>query len=78
LRPADGRAVPTGTRCCAREREDGIRQAGGFAEPQRWQFAPAKLAEALAGIGAAIDMMGGSFTMGYATSAVTATRATVG
>ncbi|GAA0404820.1 methyltransferase type 11 [Acrocarpospora corrugata] len=38
------------------------------------QFPPGKLEELLAGIGAAIDMSGGSFTMRYATVAVTATR----
>jgi SAM-dependent methyltransferase len=35
---------------------------------------PDQLAEVLAGVGAAIDTMGGSFTMRYATVAVTATR----
>ncbi|WP_406340736.1 class I SAM-dependent methyltransferase [Streptomyces sp. NBC_00648] len=35
---------------------------------------PDKLAEVLEGIGAAIDMVGGGFTMRYATVAVTATR----
>jgi SAM-dependent methyltransferase len=39
------------------------------------QIAPAKLAELLAGIGAAIDAAGGSFTTHYATVAVTAARA---
>ncbi len=34
----------------------------------------AKLAEALAGIGAAIDAFGGSFTMRYTTLVATATR----
>jgi hypothetical protein len=38
------------------------------------QFPPAKLEEVLAGIGAAIDTMGGSFTMRYTTVAVTAAR----
>lgn len=33
-----------------------------------------KLAEVLEGVGAAIDAMGGSFTMHYATVAVTAAR----
>ena len=36
---------------------------------------PDKLAEVLEAVGAAIDAMGGSFTMDYATVAVTATRA---
>jgi SAM-dependent methyltransferase len=38
-------------------------------------LAPAKLDELLAGIGAAIDAVGGGFTMNYATVAVTAARA---
>jgi SAM-dependent methyltransferase len=36
---------------------------------------PARLEELLAGIGAAVDAVGGSFTMQYATVAVSATRA---
>jgi SAM-dependent methyltransferase len=78
---------------------DGVRQAGGFDEPQQWdclweqtysrdewldqvptqgdhsQFPPATLQQLLAGIGTAIDAVGGSFTMTYATVAVTAARA---
>lgn len=38
------------------------------------QFPPVKLAQLLAGIGAAIDKLGGSFTMRYAAVVVTATR----
>jgi SAM-dependent methyltransferase len=38
------------------------------------QFRPAKLAEVLAGIGAAIDATGGSFTMRYTAVVVTAAR----
>ena len=38
------------------------------------QLAPDKLAELLEGVGAAIDAMGGSFTMHYTTVAVTAAR----
>jgi SAM-dependent methyltransferase len=38
------------------------------------QIPPAKLAELLAGIGAVVDAVGGSFTMRYATLAVTAAR----
>jgi len=38
------------------------------------QIPPAKLTELLAGIGAAIDAVGGSFTMHYLTVAVTAAR----
>ena len=39
---------------------------------------PDKLAEVLAGVGAAIDAMGGSFTMPYTTVAVTAMRRVTG
>jgi SAM-dependent methyltransferase len=38
------------------------------------QFPPGKLEELLAGIGAAIDAVGGKFTMGYAAVVVTAAR----
>jgi hypothetical protein len=38
------------------------------------QLSPAELAELLAGTGAAIDAMGGGFTMGYATVVLAATR----
>ena len=38
------------------------------------QLPPDKLAEVLAGVGAAIDAIGGSFTMPYTTVAITATR----
>ncbi|MEW2489523.1 class I SAM-dependent methyltransferase [Streptomyces sp. NPDC048411] len=77
---------------------DGIREAGGFSEPELWRFdwewsytrdtwldqmptqgaftrLPSdKLAEVLEGVGVAIDSMGGSFTMRYASVAVTAAR----
>jgi SAM-dependent methyltransferase len=77
---------------------DGIREVGGFSEPEQWRFewersytrdewleqmptfgnltqlAPDKLAEVLAGVGAAIDAMGGSLMIGYNTVAVTAAR----
>jgi SAM-dependent methyltransferase len=77
---------------------DGIREVGGFSEPEQWRFdweqsytrdawldqlptqgaltqlPPGTLAEVLAGVGSAIDAMGGSFTMPYATVAVTAAR----
>ena len=76
---------------------DGIREAGGFSEPEQWQFdwertysrdewldqlptlgsltqLPSdKVAEVLAEVGAAIDAIGGSFTMPYTTVVVTAT-----
>src|SRR3954471_18212923 len=79
--------------------EHGIREAGGFADPEQWRFdweqrysrdewldlvptqgpltrlAPDKLAQVLEGVGAAIDAMGGSFTMEYAAVVVTAARA---
>ena len=42
------------------------------------QLAPGKLAEVLEGTGAAIDAIGGSFTMRYATVVVTAARAGAG
>jgi SAM-dependent methyltransferase len=38
------------------------------------RLSPGRLAEVLAGVGAAIDAMGGSFTMPYATMLVTAVR----
>jgi SAM-dependent methyltransferase len=77
---------------------DGIRQVGGFSDPEQWRYdweqsytrdefldllptqgtltglPPDKLAEVLAGVGAAIDTLGGSFTMPYVTVAVTALR----
>jgi SAM-dependent methyltransferase len=77
---------------------DGIRQAGGFGEPEKWridwqrtytrdewlsvvptagglnQLPQDKLDELLVGIGAAIDAVGGTFTMTYAAVTVTATR----
>jgi hypothetical protein len=42
------------------------------------QLAPDKLAEVLAGVGAAIDATGGSVTIGYTTVAVTAARTGLG
>jgi SAM-dependent methyltransferase len=77
---------------------DGIREVGGFSDPEQWRFdweqsysrdawldqlptsgiltrlPPDKLGEVLAGVGAAVDAIGGSFTMPYATVAVTAVR----
>jgi SAM-dependent methyltransferase len=76
----------------------GIRQAGGFGEPEQWEFdwdhvytrdawlaqvptagghqqlPQAELAELMAGLGAAIDALGGSFTAHVTTLAVTASR----
>jgi SAM-dependent methyltransferase len=78
---------------------DGIREAGGFSEPEQWQFdwertytrdewldqlptlgsltqlPSEKVTHVLAEVGAAIDALGGSFTMTYATVVVTAARA---
>jgi hypothetical protein len=77
---------------------DGIREVGGFGEPERWRFdwersytrdewldllpttggltqlPPDELAQVLEGVGAAIDKIGGGFTMPYTTVAVTAAR----
>ena len=77
---------------------DGIREVGGFSDPEQWRFdwersctrdewldqmptfgtltqlPPDHLAEVLAGVGAAIDAMGGSLTVGYTTVVVTAAR----
>ncbi|MFI6051242.1 class I SAM-dependent methyltransferase [Streptomyces violascens] len=77
---------------------DGIREAGGFGEPEQWRFdwersytrdawldqlptygiltglAPDRLAEVLRAAGSAVDALGGSFTMSYATVTVAATR----
>jgi SAM-dependent methyltransferase len=77
---------------------NGIREVGGFSEPEQWRFGwectytrdewldqlptlgaltqlpPDKLAEVRAAVGAAIDAIGGSFTMSYTTVAVTAAR----
>ena len=78
--------------------EHGIREVGGFSEPEQWRFdwqqpysrdewldlvptqgpltrlAPDQVAQVLDGVGAAIDELGGSFTMSYATVVVTAGR----
>jgi hypothetical protein len=75
---------------------DGIREAGGFGDPEQWRFdweqaytrdewldllpttggltrLPAdELAKVLKAVGAAVDAIGGSFTMPYTTVAVTA------
>jgi SAM-dependent methyltransferase len=77
---------------------DGIRQAGGFGDPEQWRFdwehpytrdewlnqlpthgfhtrlPSERLEELLAGIGAAIDAVGGSITMPYTTVVVAAGR----
>jgi SAM-dependent methyltransferase len=80
--------------------EEGIRQAGGFGEPERWPYAwerhytrdewleqlpthgthtrlpQEKLRELLEATGAAIDALGGGFTMHYTAVVVTTTRDT--
>jgi hypothetical protein len=48
---------------------DQVPTFGGFN-----QYPPAAAKEMLAGVGAAVDAVGGSFTMPYATVVVTATR----
>jgi SAM-dependent methyltransferase len=77
---------------------DGMRQAGGFGEPEEWRFdwerpytcdewldvvptfggfsqhPPQTQHDLLAGIGAAIDAAGGTFTMGYTAVVATASR----
>lgn len=77
---------------------DGIRTAGGFADPDQWRFdwehsytrdewldqmptqgsltrlSQDQVTKVLEGVGAAIDALGGSFTMPYATLAVAAVR----
>ncbi|GAA1256308.1 class I SAM-dependent methyltransferase [Kitasatospora nipponensis] len=77
---------------------DGMRQAGAFGEPERWQvdwecaytrdawldqlptqgdhggLSPQVLARVLAGVGEALDALGGGFTMSYTAVAVTAAR----
>ncbi|MGH3320075.1 MAG: methyltransferase domain-containing protein [Streptosporangiaceae bacterium] len=77
---------------------DGIREAGGFSDPEQWRFdwehsytrdewldllptqgpltrlPQDKLTKVLEGVGAAIDTIGGSFTMPYTTVAVTSAR----
>ncbi len=77
---------------------DGIREVGGFGDPEQWRFdwechytrdawldqlptsgaltrlPQDRLAEVLEGAGAAVDAMGGGFTMPYTTVAVTAAR----
>lgn len=77
---------------------DGIRQAGGFDEPEIWRYdrvrslgrdavldlvstsggmtnlAPAAIAEVLTAVGAAIDELGGTVSVAYATWGVTARR----
>ena len=77
---------------------DGLRQTGGFGEPEEWRFdweryytrdewldvlpthgvharlSEEKMRDILAGIGAAIDALGGGFTMRYTAVVATAVR----
>ena len=89
---------PDGYARLAGRAADGMRAAGGFAEPEEWRFdwerdytrdewldavptfggnnqLPADvLAQIQKGVGAAIDAVGGRFTMGYTTVVSTAVR----
>jgi SAM-dependent methyltransferase len=106
IQPGNGARPPRsaldGYRPLFTKAADGIREAGGFGEPEEWRFesersytrdewldqmptsgaltrlAPDKLAEVLESTGAAIDAMGGSFTMPYTTVVVTAERTGAG
>ncbi len=93
-----GMPGPDGYSALCAKAADGMRQAGGFGEPEQWRFdwarpysrdewldqvptfggfsrfPPATQQALLAGIGAAVDALGGSFTMGYATVAASAAR----
>ncbi|MFJ8821177.1 class I SAM-dependent methyltransferase [Streptomyces sp. NPDC102467] len=88
---------PTNTSPLLAKTIEGIRQVGGFGEPEQWrfewqhvyskdewldqlptqgdhgQFPPEKLDKVMAGVGSAIDAMGGGFDMKYTAVAVTAT-----
>ncbi|MBO8196224.1 class I SAM-dependent methyltransferase [Streptomyces oryzae] len=99
--PVDLRQVPQGAggrRPLSDKAVDGIREAGGFGEPEEWRFSweqsctreewldqmptqgllttlpAAEQAPVLEAVGAAVDAIGGSFTVGYTTVAVTARR----
>ncbi|MEU8005108.1 class I SAM-dependent methyltransferase [Catellatospora sp. NPDC049111] len=96
--PAGGAPVLDGYQLLLDRAADGIRQAGGFGEPEQWRYdgertytrdewldqlptsgaltrLPAdRLAQVLAGVGEAIDALGGSVVIGYSTVAVTAVR----
>jgi SAM-dependent methyltransferase len=100
-RPAScgGMPGPDGYAQLCAKAADGMRQAGGFGEPEPWRFdwqrtytrdqwldqvptfggmgqrlPTAVLRELLDRVGATIDALGGRFTMGYATVAVSAAR----
>ncbi|HEY0696651.1 MAG TPA: class I SAM-dependent methyltransferase, partial [Micromonospora sp.] len=95
---AGSRPIVEGYAALFTRASDGIRNAGGFTEPEQWRFdwertytrdqwldqlpthggysqlPPATRTELLDATGAAIDAVGGSFPMSYATVVVTATR----
>jgi SAM-dependent methyltransferase len=92
------RSAIDGYRTMMTKAADGMREVGGFSDPEQWRFdweqhysrgewldqlpttglltrlPQEKLTEVLEGVGAAIDGIGGSFTMRWATVVVTATR----
>ncbi|MEU4834504.1 class I SAM-dependent methyltransferase [Streptosporangium sp. NPDC023615] len=96
--PRAPRSAMDGYRPLFDKAADGVREVGGFDEPERWRFdwersytrdewldqlptsgalttlPPDGLARVLEGAGAAVDAMGGVFTMSYATVVVTAAR----
>ncbi len=95
---ARGLPGPDGYAVLGAKAADGLRQAGGFGEPEEWRFGwersftsgewldlvptmggfsrlPAgQQQDLLAGLGAALDSFGGSFTMTSATVVITAAR----
>ena len=100
--PFDLRSMPKraleGYQALFAKAADGIREVGGFDDPEQWHFdweqsytreqwldqlptqatltwfPSEKLAKVLEGVGAAIDAMGGRFTMSYTTVAIIAAR----
>jgi len=95
---ASSSAAADGYSALCAKAADGMRETGGFGEPEVWRFEwertytrdewldvlpttgahtllpPELLAEVLAGVGAAIDAVGGGFTARYTTDAVVAAR----
>jgi SAM-dependent methyltransferase len=94
-----GQSILDGYRALYARAADGIREAGGFAEPELWRYdweraytrdelldlvptsggltslPPDGLAEVMAAVSAAVDGLGGTVTVPYATWGVTAVRA---
>ncbi|MGX7674092.1 class I SAM-dependent methyltransferase [Plantactinospora sp. DSM 117369] len=94
--PADG-SILDGYQALYARAADGIREAGGFSEPELWRYdwkrsytrdelldlvstsgglsslPPDRVAAVLADVGAAVDDLGGSVTLPYATWGLTAT-----